>query len=286
VKKQSKSKGRAAKTSALRRAWAALGFGGSLRPSVAFKRGVLRSGCLLALLGAAWWFVHEVALQAEVFRLSQDGAWLTVEGVESRDESEVRALFEPDKGRSLAMLDIVERRQQLLAIQWVREAWVSKVWPDGVRVVVRERAPVALVPIAGAEAVRMIDADGVLLAYSSAGSDGLPILTGIDAEMDLGARQDRVEFFMAVMDACSVRRFSERVSEVDVADLANAVVLAKHEGRLVQLQLGQEHLRHRVEMFLNGVNSWQSALGPVKAVNLRLEGQIPVVLDREQDKKS
>ena len=286
MKKQSKSKGRAAKTSALRQAWAALGFGGSLRPSVAFKRGVLRSGCLLALLGAAWWFVHEVALQAEVFRLSQDGAWLTVEGVESRDESEVRALFEPDQGRSLAMLDIVERRQQLLAIQWVREAWVSKVWPDGVRVVVRERAPVALVPIAGAEAVRMIDADGVLLAYSSAGSDGLPILTGIDAEMDLGARQDRVEFFMAVMDACGVRRFSERVSEVNVADLANAVVLAKHEGRLVQLQLGQEHLRHRVEMFLNGVNGWQSALGPVKAVNLRLEGQIPVVLDREQDKKS
>lgn len=286
MKKQPMSEDKAAKTSALRRTWVALGFGGSPQPSAAIKRGVLRSGCLLALLCGAWWFVDEVALQAEVFRLSQDGAWLTVAGVESRDESEVTALFEPDKGRSLAMLDIVERRQQLLAIQWVREAWVSKVWPDGVRVVVRERAPVALVPLAGAESVRMIDADGVLLAYSGVGSDGLPVLTGIDADMDLGARQDRVELFMAVMDACSVRRFSERVSEVNVADLANAVVLAKHDGRLVQLELGQEHLRHRVEMFLNGVDSWRSALGPVKAVNLRLEGQIPVVLDLEQDKKS
>ena len=284
--KQPMSKGKTAKTSVLRRVWAALGLGGSLQPSAAFKRRVLRSGCLVALLCAAWWCIHEVALQAEVFRLSQDGAWLTVEGVESRDESEVTTLFEPDKGRSLAMLDIAERRRQLLAIQWVREAWVSKVWPDGVRVVVRERAPVALVPIAGGEAVRMIDADGVLLAYSSVGSDGLPVLTGIDAEMDLGARQDRVELFMAVMDACSVRRFAESVSEVNVADLANAVVLAKHEGRLVQLELGHEHLRHRVEMFLNGVDGWQSALGPVKAVNLRLEGQIPVVLDLEQDKKS
>ncbi len=280
------SKGKAAETSAWRRFWAALGFGGSLQPSAAFKRGLLRSGCLLALLGTAWWCVHEVALQAEVFRLSQDGAWLKVEGLESRDESEVRAVFEADKGRSLAMLDIVERRQQLLAIQWVRAAWVSKVWPDGVRVVVRERTPVALVPIAGAHEVRMIDADGVLLTYSSAGSDGLPVLTGIDAEMDLGARQDRVGLFMAVMDACSVQRFSERISEVNVADLANAVVLAKHEGRLVQLELGHEHLRHRVEMFLTGVDSWQSALGPVKAVNLRLKGQIPVVLDLEQGKKS
>ena len=286
MNKQPMSKDNGAKTSALRRVWVALGFGGSPQPNAAFKRGVLRSGCLLALLCTAWWFVHEVALQAEMFRLSQDGAWLTVEGVESTDESEVTALFEPDKGQSLAMIDIVERRRQLLAIPWVREAWVSKVWPDGVRVVVRERAPVALVPLAGAEAVRMIDADGVLLAYSSVGSDGLPVLTGIDAEMDLVARQDRVEFFMAVMDACSVQRFSERVSEVNVADLANAVVLAKHNGRLVQLQLGHEHLRHRVEMFLNGVDGWQSALGPVKAVNLRLEGQIPVVLDLKLDKKS
>ena len=286
MKKRPMSKGKAAKTSALRRVWAALCFGGGLQPSAVFKSRVLRLGLLLVLLGTAWWGVREVALQAEVFRLPQDGDWLTVEGAESRDEAEVRALFEPDSGHSLAKLDIVERRQQLLAIRWVREAWVSKVWPDGVRVVVRERAPVALVPIAGAATVRMIDADGVLLGYSGVGSDGLPVLTGIDAGMDLGARKDRVEFFMAVMDACNVQGFSERVSEVNVADLANAVVLARHEGRLVQLELGKDHLRHRVEMFLNGVDGWQSALGPVKAVNLRLEGQIPVVLDVDQDKKS
>ena len=83
MNQQPMSKGKGAKTSALRRVWVALGFGGSPQPNAAFKRGVLRSGCLLALLCTAWWFVHEVALQAEVFRLSQDGAWLTVEGVES-----------------------------------------------------------------------------------------------------------------------------------------------------------------------------------------------------------
>ena len=286
MKKQATSNGNEAGASTSSQVWAALGFGGSLQPSAAFKRGVLRLGCLAALLTAAWWCVHEFALQAALFRLSQDGAWLTVEGVESRDESEVRALFEPDNGRSLAVLDIVERRQQLLAIHWVRDAWVSKVWPDGVRVVLRERAPVALVPIAGAESVRMIDADGVLFDYSSAGSEGLPVLTGIAAEMDSAARYDRVEFFMAVMDACSVQRFSEKVSEINVSDLENAVVLAKHDGRLVQLELGHEHLRHRVEMFLSGVDGWQSVLGPLKAVNLRLEGQIPVVLDLRQEKKS
>ena len=281
--KNTKKKDRAA---AFRRAWSALGLGGSLRPSAGFQRRMLTLGCLLTLLVAAWWVVHDVVLQAEVFLLSRDGAWLTVEGVETRDESEVTALFGPDNGQSLAAVDILKRRQQMLAIRWVKDARVSKIWPNAVRVVVRERTPVALVPMAGGDAVRMIDTDGVLLAYRSAGSEGLPVLTGIGEEMDIGARQERVEFFQAVMDACSVERFSDRVSEINVADLANAIVLAKHDGRLVRLEMGHEHLRHRIEMFLNGVAGWQSALGPVKSVNLRLEGQIPVVLDLDQERKS
>jgi len=286
VKQQANSKAKPAKISRLREvALAALGDSGS-QPGARHKRAALLSGLLLALLGVCWWHAQEAVLRAAVFQLSPDGSWLTVDGVETRDESEVAAVFESDNSQSLASVDVSKRRQQLLAIQWIKEARVSKVWPNAVRVAVRERAPVALVPLAGGEAVRMIDADGVLLEYRSTGNDGLPVMTGIDAEMDLRARQDRVKLFMAVMDACSVQRFSERVSEINVADSENALVLAKHEGRLVRLEMGNDHLRHRVEMFLNGVDSWQSALGPLKSVNLRLEGQIPVVLDTGGDRQS
>lgn len=286
MKKQVNSKAKPAKTSKLSQILrAARGDSGS-QPGARYKRAVLLSGLLLAVLGVSWWQAQEAVLRAAVFQLSPDGSWLTVDGVESRDESEVAAVFNPDNGQSLASVDVSKRRQQLLAIQWIKEARVSKVWPNAVRVAVRERAPVALVPLAGGEAVRMIDADGVLLEYRSTGNDGLPVMTGIDAEMDLRARQDRVKLFMSVMDACSVQRFSERVSEINVADLENALVLAKHEGRLVRLEMGNDHLHHRVEMFLNGVDSWQSALGPLKSVNLRLEGQIPVVLDLGGDRQS
>ena len=286
MKQQANSKVKPAKISRLREvALAALADSGS-QPGARHKRAVLLSGLLLAVLSVCWWQAQEAVLRAAVFQLSPDGSWLTVDGVETRDESEVAAVFESDNSQSLASVDVSKRRQQLLAIQWIKEARVSKVWPNAVRVAVRERAPVALVPLAGGEAVRMIDADGVLLEYRSTGNDGLPVMTGIDAEMDLRARQDRVKLFMAVMDACSVQRFSERVSEINVADLGNALVLAKHEGRLVRLEMGNDHLRHRVEMFLNGVDSWQSALGPLKSVNLRLEGQIPVVLDTGGDRQS
>lgn len=286
MKQPVNSKAETAEISRARRGSPAASADSGPQPGGAHKRAVLLSGCLLAVLAVSWWHAQEALLRAGVFQLSPDGSWLTVDGVETRDESEVAAVFEPDHGQSLASVDVSERRQQLLAIHWVREARVSKVWPNAVRVVVRERAPVALVPLAGGEAVRMIDADGVLLEYRSAGGDGLPVMTGIDAEMDLRARQDRVKLFMAVMDACSVQRFSERVSEINVADLENALVLAKYEGRLVRLEMGNDHLRHRVEMFLNGVDSWQSALGPLKSVNLRLEGQIPVVLDLGGDRQS
>lgn len=286
VKKQENSKATTAKISRSRRASPAASPGDGPRLGAGSIRAALLSGCALATLGVAWWLAQGTVAGAAVFQLSPDGAWLTVEGVATRDESEIVAIFDPDNGQSLASVDVSERRQQLLAIPWVKEARVSKIWPDAVRVVVHERAPVALVPLAGGEAVRMIDADGVLLEYRSTGSDGLPVMMGIDAEMDLGARQDRVKLFMAVMDACSVQRFSERVSEINVSDLENALVLAKHEGRLIRLEMGNDHLRHRVEMFVKGVDGWQSALGPLKSVNLRLEGQIPVVLDLGGDKQS
>lgn len=279
MKQQVNNKGKTAETSRSRRGSPPASVDSDPRPGAGQKRALLLSGCLLAVLGVSWWQAQEAVLRAAVFQLSSDGSWLTVDGVETGDESQVAAVFESDNGQSLALVDVSERREQLLAIQWVKEARVSKIWPNAVRVAVRERAPVALVPLAGGDAIRMIDADGVLLEYRSTGSKGLPVMTGIDAEMDLRAREDRVELFIAVMDACSVQRFSERVSEINVADLGNALVLAKHEGRLVKLEMGNDHLRHRVEMFLNGFDSWQSALGPLKSVNLRLEGQIPVVLD-------
>ncbi len=40
---------------------------------------------------------------------------------------------------------IHKRRQQLLAIDWVEEASVSKIWPNTLKVQVHERAPVAFV---------------------------------------------------------------------------------------------------------------------------------------------
>lgn len=286
MKKQVNTKAEPAKISRLRKLTLAVRGDTGSQPGAEHGRAVLLSGCLLAVLGVAWWHAQEAVLRAGVFQLSPDGSWLTVDGVETRDVSELAAVFEPDNGQSLASVDVSQRRQQLLAIQWVKEARVSKIWPNAVRVAVSERAPVALVPLAGGEAVRMIDADGVLLEYRSTGNDGLPVMTGIDAEMDSKARQDRVKLFMAVMDACSVQRFSDRVSEINVADLENALVLAKYEGRLVRLEIGNDHLRHRVEVFLSGIDSWQSALGPLKSVNLRLEGQIPVQLDLRGDKQS
>ena len=286
MKQQANGKAKTAEISGSRRGSLAASADSGGQPGAGYKRALLLSGCLLAVAGVSWWHAQEALLRTAVFQLSPDGSWLTVDGLETRDASEVAAVFEADNGQSLASVDVSERRQQLLAIDWVKEARVSKIWPNAVQVVVRERAPVALVPLAGDDAVRMIDADGVLLAYRSTGGDGLPVMTGIDLEMDLRARQDRVKLFMAVMDACSVQRFSERVSEINVADLGNAFVLAKHEGRLVRLEIGSDHLRHRVEIFLNGVDSWQSALGPLKSVNLRLEGQIPVVLDLGGDRQS
>jgi hypothetical protein len=59
--------------------------------------------------------------------------------------------FAEDSGKSVFDIPLAERRRHLLAVDWVREASVMRVWPDRIRIDIVERVPVAFasLPIGG-----------------------------------------------------------------------------------------------------------------------------------------
>ena len=59
--------------------------------------------------------------------------------------SKVQRVFADDFDRSIFAVPLDERRRRLLAIDWVEDASVSRVWPDRLVVRIRERKPVAFV---------------------------------------------------------------------------------------------------------------------------------------------
>src|SRR5215831_1026433 len=106
--------------------------------------------------------IRHFTLTDPQFRLSrshQDS--LTLQGVKYASRWKVQRVFAADFDRSIFSVPLAERRRRLLAIDWVEDASVSRLWPDRLVVHIQERKPVAFVYFR--TGVMLIDATGVLL---------------------------------------------------------------------------------------------------------------------------
>ncbi len=97
--------------------------------------------------------------------------------------SHIRHVFAEDFGLSLYLCPLQKRRRQLLAIDWVEEASVSKIWPNTLKLQVHERTPVAFVHLPsvhkdGLSQFALIDRDGYVLRPRVASKFTLPVVTG------------------------------------------------------------------------------------------------------------
>src|SRR5579863_108142 len=108
---------------------------------------------LLLMVSAlfAWHRTEEFLIKDNRFRIAQADDFagpspnLIVEGIRYASASQIRHVFAEDFGRSLYLAPIQERREQLLQIDWVEDATVSKIWPNTLKVRIDERKPVAFV---------------------------------------------------------------------------------------------------------------------------------------------
>ncbi len=88
----------------------------------------------------AWHQLEDFLIKDSRFRLAEADEYpgqspdLIVEGIHYASASQIRHVFAEDFGRSLYLLPLQKRRQQLLEIDWVADATVSKIWPKTVKV--------------------------------------------------------------------------------------------------------------------------------------------------------
>src|SRR5262249_11529129 len=75
--------------------------------------------------------VRRFAMTDAGFMLSRDHQdALTVRGLRYASRSKIFRTFAPDFDRSIFAAALAERRRELLAIDWVEDATVSRVWPN------------------------------------------------------------------------------------------------------------------------------------------------------------
>ncbi len=200
---------------------------------------------------------------------------IRIHGLGNASLQRVLNVFSEDAGRSLYLFDPEERRLRLLAIDWVRDARVARLWPNRVEVFVQERQPVAYALLRGKRGrarTVLIDADGVLLPMPRRAGYDLPVLRGLDEKMSEALRADRVRLVERMLE--DLGPLAESVSEIDVADPRSMTIRLTAGGDLVTLLVGTRNFRRRVENFLRHYPEIHRRLPAARTFDLRLDDRI------------
>ena len=237
----------------------------------------------------AWHSTEEFLIKDDRFRIAEpddtvgQSPNLKVEGIRYASSSQIRHVFSEDFGRSLYLVPLQKRRQELMEIDWVENATVTKVWPDTIRTVIKERQPVAFVRLPrlarnSTWRLALIDRDGYILRPRVAAQFTLPVISGIKEDENIENRKARVRRALAMLH--EVGSLANQISEVDVTDVNN-IIVAEHVGNnVVNLILGNENFQDRMVNFLANYNEVKEKRPDASVLDLRVDGAITAVGDR------
>jgi cell division septal protein FtsQ len=206
-------------------------------------------------------------LAADAFMVTR----ITVEGTERMSRGEVLALLHGLRGRNMVTADLEAWRRKLLVSPWVADAVMRRVFPGTVAVVVAEREPLAIGRVGGG--LYLIDRRGTIIdefgpAYAEF---DLPIVDGLSAAAgDGGTLVDETRALLAarlLADVQPHRELAERISQIDVSDPRDAVVILKDDTALIRV--GDDRFAERVQSYLDLSERLRESVPRIDYVDLR-----------------
>jgi cell division protein FtsQ len=202
---------------------------------------------------------------------------VSVSGNQRLSKGEVLALLDGLDGHSLLTLDIERWRGQLRQSLWVADADLRRLLPDTVRVEITEKRPVGIARLRGE--LFLIDATGSIIDdYTPNYADiDLPLVYGLDVARGGALMVDERRAALAsrlLTDLQEHPGLLDRVSQIDVSDARNAVVVLV--GDTVNVRLGTEKFVERIESYIELAETLRERAGDIDSADLRYGHQVVV----------
>ena len=202
---------------------------------------------------------------------------VTIKGNRYLSQGEMLALLDRLHGKNILEVDLEAHLQLLLTSGWVQGATLRRLLPATIEVVVTERQPVGLVRLA--TQLYLIDATGTVIdEYRPQFADlRLPVIDGLEMKSARGSAVDRAraQLVAHLMSALAARPdLSGLVSQIDVTDASDAVVLLNDDGTL--LHLGDEQFVERLDRYLDLAQAMRASVPEIDYVDLRYEKRLYV----------
>ena len=259
---------------------------GSAAIAGALKQVLLVVAFGVAVLGLVWAYmtVENFLVTDQRFALpgppepGQTSEFFRVEGMSNVTEEQVVRIFAADFGRSVYLCPLKARRLKLLGLDWVKDASISRLWPNRIIIRLTERKPAAFAQLAAADGTRvlsLIDSDGILLQRHRPNPFHLPVVTGMTRSEGEASRRERMKRFLRLQT--ELGPYMEKISEIDVREVDNIKVVLPFDGRAVALMLGNQSYRERFENFLNNQDEIRKRLPDALMLDLQLKDRITAV---------
>ena len=203
---------------------------------------------------------------------------IAVKGAEKLSSGEVDVLLDGLKGDHILSVDLDAYRARLLQSPWVAGASLRRVLPSTIEIAVTERRPMGLARIDGR--LFLVDASGVVIEENGSqhAQYDLPIIDGLQGDTkQTGFLIDPARAWLAarLIDATSAdAHIGPRVSQIDVADSHNAVVLL--DGDRALLHVGESRFVERITSYLVLAPTLRERLDDIDYVDLRFDERIYV----------
>ena len=206
---------------------------------------------------------------------------ISVHGNVRLSSGEVQALVEDLRGSSILRVDLDAFRQRLVESPWVADVALRRVLPSTVEVFVSERRPVGLCRMG--QDLYLVDETGTVIdqfgpQYSEF---DLPIIDGLVPPAPRGAKAKasidpgRAELASRVIaDLARSQQIGGRLSQVDVSDAHDAVVLL--DGDAALLHLGDDKFLERVQSYLELSPALRERVTDIDYVDLRFDPRVYV----------
>jgi cell division septal protein FtsQ len=190
---------------------------------------------------------------------------------------EVQALVDGLRGTNILMADLPAYRRRLLRSPWVADVALRRVLPSTVEVFVSERRPIGLCRLGNQ--LYLVDRQGTVIDEFGPkyAEFDVPIIDGLvrapAGEPALDPR--RAELAARVIDAIAERTdLARRLSQIDVADLHDAVVLLEGDAALVHL--GDERFLERLQSYVELAPALRERVPDIDYVDLRFDSRVYV----------
>ena len=205
---------------------------------------------------------------------------ITVSGNTRLSRGEVLSRLDGLSGRNMLLISLEDWRQKILASPWVEDAAIRLVLPGTVEIVIAERQPMGIGRMS--DTLYLLDQHGDIIdefGPNHAEFD-LPLIDGLATSERTATGEPAVDEGRA---ALAIRLLASlqgrpdlagRVSQIDVTDVRDAIVILKGDTALIRI--GDDQFAERLQSYLDLAPALREKVPKIDYVDLRFGERVYV----------